>query len=187
MPPTKRWPRILSACAWSGSSGLELSSSWNRRQPASPCPLAPRSMPCPPTPRRFAASRTPTRSSTSSRSMRTARRCSAVQPYKTWGGRVELISTRHGPFYPFEQEWERCRKWDGQWDRKACKVKRFKVDIYDAVRDGLAVEVRRARRRGPPPAQGGNRRRVHPNPSRGRLAVVWETEYECNSPPAALA
>ncbi len=99
---------------------------------------------------------------------------------------MELISTRHGPFHPFEQEWERCRKWDGQWDKKACKVKRFKVDIYDAVRDGLAVEVRRA--------AGGDLHRPKEEIDaefiqtlrEGVSQFVWETEYECKLPTSGL-
>jgi phage FluMu gp28-like protein len=57
---------------------------------------------------------------------------SAAVPCTTWGTSLEIISTKGNANHKF------CKIWE---DDSLPGFKRFKTDIYDAIKDGLALEI----------------------------------------------
>jgi len=99
----------------------------------------------------------------------------AAEPIATWGTPIELISTVSTPMHLFWQTWNEIIN----GGKKAAMYKPFKVDIYNAVEQGLAVEIYR-RKHGHAPADVSACNAEWLQTTRDSVSsYVWTSQYEC--------
>lgn len=97
----------------------------------------------------------------------------AAEPITTWGNNIEILSTVTNPLHLFYQKYI-----DSVAEKTMYKA--FKTDIYQAVNDGIAIEIYKKNNNGKMPENIEKCNNDWLNEQRDKVSsFVWTQQYEC--------